>query len=163
MHTVDLIAGLLASRDVRLVGYDHKRESQLPQAITGLDNAGQQAQLLDARGRVRYPITDFDLVEHPIAIEEDRGAGSDDSALIAHVSNRPARTSTSIAAIESRRASSQVRSFFQPSDRIRSELSRTIGTSPFQPRSPPVYSNIVCPAGSPTTSTAISAISVTVR
>jgi hypothetical protein len=39
----------------------------------------------------------------------------------------------------------------------------TIGTSRVQPRSPSVYSNVVGPAGNPTVSMAISAISVTVR
>jgi len=38
-----------------------------------------------------------------------------------------------MAAIESRSALRHGRSFFQLSARMRSELSRTIGTSPFQP------------------------------
>ena len=54
----------------------------------------------------------------------------------AHI--RPARMSGIIASIDWRSASRVLRSQRQPSERIRSVLSRTIGTSPFQPRSPPV-------------------------
>ena len=105
MQPVDLVAGLFAPSDVRLVGHDDERKSQLPQTITSLDDAGQHAQVLHTGRRMRGAVTHVDLVEHPVTVQENRGAGADGGALADHASNRPARASMSIAAIESRRAS----------------------------------------------------------
>ena len=64
------------------------------------------------------------------------GASCGDEGAGAHI--RPACMSGIIASIDWRSASRVLRSQRQPSARMRSVSSRTIGTSPFQPRSPPV-------------------------
>jgi hypothetical protein len=89
MHTVDLIASLLAPSDIWLVGYNNQRESQVPQAITCLDDAGQQAQLVDSDRRAGGSIAQLDLVEHPVTIEENCGAGACDGAGLGHAFSLP--------------------------------------------------------------------------
>src|SRR5262245_2655446 len=66
------------------------------------------------------------------------------------------------ASSDSFRASREGRAPAQPSARMREILSLTTGTSPFQPRSPPLYSYLTRAGSRPTTSQARSAISLTV-
>src|SRR5260370_18535069 len=157
VHLVDLAAGLPAPRDVRLIGHHDEDEAGPPQVSAGFSDTWQHPELRERSGWPRHAVPDERLVEHSVPIEEAGWA----PACRDQASNRPSRASTSMDSIDVRRACRPVRSFFQPSARMRSVLMRTTGTSPFQPRSPPVYSNRVLPAGRPTTSMASSAISVT--
>src|ERR1019366_7587650 len=158
VHPVNLGARLRAAGDVRLIGHHDEDEAGPPQAGTGLGDTWEHPELLQRSGRRWHSAPDEGLIEHPVPIEEDgRAPTCRDQA-----SNRPSRASASMDSIDARRACRPVRSFFQPSARMRSVLIRTTGTSPFQPRAPPVYSNCVLPAGRPTTSMASPAISVRV-
>src|ERR1039458_7729539 len=66
-----------------------------------------------------------------------------------------------MANIESRKASCEPERQVQPRPRMRSVLSLTIGTSPFQPRFPPAYSNSTWRGSRPAHSAANCAISFT--
>src|SRR6266566_44997 len=66
--------------------------------------------------------------------------------------------SCSIAITEERNASGEDCEHFHPSARMRAVFSRTTGTSPFHPRSPPVNSNLTREGSTPADSHTILAI-----
>ncbi len=136
VHRVDLGPGL---RPRAMSGWLVTTTSTSPASRSrwqACDDAGQQPQVGGAPGGTARRRATVDLVEHPVTVEEDAQPAGPST-----VEPPGARIVEPSTAIESRRASRPVRSFFQPSARMRSVLSRTTGTSPFQPRSPPVYSN----------------------
>ena len=105
---------------------------------------GSSSNSSSRRGGTGVPSVDERPVEDAVAVEEDGRVGG---------SRRPAapaarlvghRASSSRAAPAARCAGSA-----QPRARILSVLIRTTGTSPFQPRSPPVYSKVVAPGLEP--------------
>ena len=87
--------------------------------------------------REREPVDHDGGVEDAVAIEEDSGA--------AHGRHPRARRRRASPPSSARSASRERTTGLQPSARISVGASRTTGTSPFQPRSPPVYSNAVPP------------------
>ena len=89
---------------------------------------------------MRSALADYGPVEHPITIEEHRRPAR--RLGTRHVSF-PALTSFAIDSKEACIACRVDMEFVQPRARMRSVLNLTTGTSPFQPRSVPEYSNFV--------------------
>src|SRR5208337_4661668 len=131
VHLGDLFGRDQATRDVRLICDQDQREPSLAQSAAGFANARQQSKIGEGRGRVWFALAQDGAIHDAVAIQKHGTA---------HYYILPRRASATNALSDTHRAWRVLRLHVQPRERMRSVFKRTTGTSPFQPRSPPVYS-----------------------
>src|SRR5439155_5031859 len=153
VHLVHGVGGESAARDVGLVRDHDQDEAGGAQTLARTLDARQDLQFLEAARGPWNTLANARLDEHAVPVEEDGGSAHPD---------RCACVSATSESSDSRSASREERVQRQPRPLILSTCRRTTGTSPRQPRSPPVNSYSTASGVSPTASTARSAISATV-
>ena len=121
VDAVDRLSRGQATCDIGLVRHHYETKSGCAQLGARLFDVGEQLGLSDRR---RNPVDHVAADEHAVTVEEGG----------LHVS-RPACASASIESNESRKAKRVSRRQRQPRLLRRSVDNRTIGTSPFHPRS----------------------------
>ncbi len=132
VHFGNLLGRNQPARDVRLIGDQDQRETGFAQFVAGFANARQETQV-----RRRWRADRACLGGERRDSRRHRDPGTRRGAYIRASPAESRRAWNSEPAQSAWRVS---RLHVQPRPRMRSVFKRTTGTSPFQPRSPPVYS-----------------------